>query len=273
VPDFRDRAAAIAADRQLGASELAGALLPVAAEAIEHGRDAVIETARIVCAGQPAMAPLWNVCAAALAEFASPGRFERVRAELERAPRALERAAALALRDAFAGDRPRVLTLSYSASVARTLITLAPQSAFTVVCAESLPGREGKRLHDALVGAGIKSELVLDSTLTTYLSPDAAVVVGADAVASRHWTNRAGTFGLSAAAWFSGVPVYLVVSRDKAQAAALADRMAAPPLFERTPIDLATLVLTDAGPVAPDQVGRFTERYSTDIAELLLLIR
>ena len=69
------------------------------------------------------MAPLWNASAGAVAEFdRHQGRFQRMRAELERAPAALARAATSALHQALAGeDQPQVLTLSYSSSVAAAL--------------------------------------------------------------------------------------------------------------------------------------------------------
>src|SRR5687767_3613614 len=90
------RATAVAADRDAGASELLARLLPLLEEAIAAGPDQTIAVARIVCATQPAMASLWHACAAAVAEIAQPGSFARRRAELERAPRALVRAASAA---------------------------------------------------------------------------------------------------------------------------------------------------------------------------------
>jgi translation initiation factor 2B subunit (eIF-2B alpha/beta/delta family) len=107
-----------------------------------------------------------------------------------------------------------------------------------------------------------------DALLTTYLPSAAAVVVGADAVSAHHWTNKSGTFGLAAAAWFSGVPVYVVASRDKAEAEELGAEMRLPRLFEHTPAQLATLFLTDGGPVPPDQLAAVTQRFAADLRRL-----
>jgi ribose 1,5-bisphosphate isomerase len=269
VRPILERAEVIAGDRTRGASELAAELLPVLEAAQRAGRDTMVEVVRCVCRGQPAMAVLWNICAAVVADMVAPGRFARVRAEVERAPDALARAATSALNDALVGvPAPRILTLSYSRSVARTLTVLRSTHQLDVICGESLPAREGLRLADELVAAGIVCELVIDSALTTYLPEADAVVVGADAVAARHWTNKAGTFGLAAAAWFAGVPVYVVVSRDKAEAASLTSRITVPRLFEHIPSELATLFLTDAGPIAPESLSALTERFASDLDQL-----
>src|SRR5688572_27286127 len=88
-----DRAQQIAEDRDSGASALAARLLPLLAEAIQAGEAVTLDVARVICSGQPAMAPLWNACAAAVAEHHTPDTFARVRAQMERAPTALTRAA------------------------------------------------------------------------------------------------------------------------------------------------------------------------------------
>ena len=247
--------------------------MPVLEESVGAGRQATIEVARIVCEGQPAMASLWNICAAALADFSHPGRFARRRGEFVRAPDALTRAATSAMRDALRDvARPRLLTLSHSGSVSRTLISLASTHSIDVVCAESVPGGEGAVLCEILRGAGVSAEFVPDATITTYLGSATAVIVGADAVASAEWTNKAGSYGLAAAAWFSGVPVFVVASRDKSTADDLSRRLSVTRLFERTPAQLVTQFLTDVGPVPPDGLAPFANRYSEDVKHLLTVL-
>src|SRR5687768_6299987 len=58
------RAQQIAEDRDSGASALAARLLPLLAEAIQAGEAVTLDIVRVICSGQPAMAPLWNACAA-----------------------------------------------------------------------------------------------------------------------------------------------------------------------------------------------------------------
>lgn len=268
--DFRERAEAIASDRVRGASALVAELLPLLDMTRAEGEDATIEVARCVCEGQRAMAPLWNVCATALADFADPGRWAARRAEIDRAPRALVRAAAAALGDALQGvARAQIVCVSHSGSVERALVALAATHNVDVICSESLPGGEGVGFADRLRRADMSATVVADALVTTYLSTASAVVVGADAVSTRAWTNKAGTYGLAAAAWFSGVPVYVVASRDKAESELLTPHLQVPRLFERTPLQLATLLLTETGPIPPDAASGFTERFRTDLPFLL----
>ena len=267
-----DRAARIAADRERGASTLLAELLPILDEAVATGRDATIAVSRTVCLGQPAMASLWKICAAALADFVHPGLYAARRAEFARAPRALSRAASAALRDALAGGEERrrtLLTLSNSGSVAAALTAVSADLEIEVVCGESLPGGEGAAMREQLRAQGICAELVPDALLTTYLPVASAVVVGADAVEIAAWTNKAGTFGIAAAAWFSGVPVYVICSRDKAASPELAARLTPSGVFERTPSELATLFLTEAGPISPDGLSNLVARHADDLPHLL----
>jgi ribose 1,5-bisphosphate isomerase len=284
-----DRVRAIADDRDAGASELLARLLPVLSEALVAGHDAVAAVARVICAGQPAMPPLWNACGAALADARDPGRFARMRAELERSPRALVRAASRTLRDLLDSEQARrVLTLSYSGSVAAVVAEVAASLSIEVVCGEGRPRFEGRRMAETVARAGGRATLTTDAGLTAYLPRASAVIVGADAVSASTWINKAGTLGLAAAASLTGVPVFVVSGREKAWAAALSDRWSprsgrpeevwreAPPgiavanhLFERIPTELATQWLTDAGPISPSDFGGVTERYAAESRELI----
>ena len=140
-------------------------------------------------------------------------------------------------------------------------------------------------------GPGIDVTLTPDAALTSFLPDAAAVVVGADAIADTCWINKAGTFGLAAAAAHSGVPVYVVASRDKTMPAELAGRwrlLDAPAdevwpdapehvgvvnrYFEPTPNGLATLFLTDAGPIAPEDIAKLIHGSSAAITRLQALL-
>jgi translation initiation factor 2B subunit (eIF-2B alpha/beta/delta family) len=283
------RATALAADRDAGASEVLARLLPLLEEAIVAGPDQTLAVARIVCAAQPAMAPLWHACAAAAAEITQPGRFARRRAELERAPRALARAASAALRDLLTGERtPLLLTVSFSASVAQTLAAVARTQSFQVACGEGRPRFEGRRLARDLHTSGIDVTLVVDAAVTALLPQATAVVVGADAISADRWINKIGTFGLAAAAASSGVAVYVIASRDKFVPRALEPHIRLPlnpadeiwpdgPLeihrrniyFEATPSDLATLYLSDGGAISYANLPEAVERGAQDIQSLL----
>jgi translation initiation factor 2B subunit (eIF-2B alpha/beta/delta family) len=273
VHDLRARARAIADDRLRGAAAIVEDLLPVLDAALAEGQDATIDVARIVCRGQPAMAPIWNLCGAAIADFSVPGRYQQRRAEVARAPRALLRVAAVAVADAVdTTDRRHattLLTVSYSSSVAAVLTAVAARHSIRVVCAESLPGGEGVALSGHLAATGVVAEVVPDAMVARHLDVAAGVVVGADAIAAHDWTNKVGTYGICAAAWFSGVPVFVVASRDKLACAALRARMSLPDVFEWVPAQLATVFLTDAGQLHPGDVAAAAERHASDVASLL----
>jgi translation initiation factor 2B subunit (eIF-2B alpha/beta/delta family) len=290
MPSLAERAAAIAGDRERGASALAAELTLVLDAALRAGRENTIAVARVVCAGQPAMASLWNLCAAAVAEFDEPGQYDRRRQEVERAPQALVRVSVAWLRDAledvavrmaaFRSQSPvegartgdgvaRVLTVSFSGSVARTLAALADQRPLDVVCAESLPGGEGAQLVHVLTSAGVSARAVPDASMASHLPTASAVIVGADAVSSHDWTNKVGTLALAAAAGVLHRPVYVIASRDKAASDALDHRLDTSIPFERTPAHLATAFLTDVGVLQPDDLPAFASRSAADISRLL----
>ena len=286
-PDLTTRAVAIAEDRDAGAGELLQRLLLLLADALRSGATAALEVSRIVCAGQPAMAPLWHACAAAVVDEEEPGAFERARRELARAPLTLARAASLALRDLLQdAPAPAVVTVSYSSSVIRALLDASMP--IHIVCGEGRPRFEGRRTALALAERGLAVTLMTDAALTTCLATSAAVIVGADAVASEFWINKVGTHGLAAAAYRRGVPVYVVASREKGMPDAVARRWrqssgplaevwpgADPrvrldnPYFEATPVELATLFLTDVGVVSPESARTLANRGTAAIERLL----
>jgi translation initiation factor 2B subunit (eIF-2B alpha/beta/delta family) len=282
----------IGRDRDAGASQLLARLLPILADAVTKGEAATMNVARVICEGQPAMASLWNACAAAVMQHSAPGRFTRVRAEMERAPAALIRAASVAMLDALQGTvSPHIVTISYSGSVAGVLAAVAGRQSFALTCGEGRPRFEGRRMAQALA-AHVPTTLTTDAALTSVLQPSTIVVVGADAISAHHWSNKVGTRGLVAAAAAGGIPVYVAATRDKVQSQMLAERWTsstgpaveiwdqAPPgvslynpYFERIPVEFATLFLTDAGPISPADLPGICERYAPDIANLIHRLR
>jgi hypothetical protein len=283
------RAAAIAGDHDAGASELLSRLLVVLDDAVRAGGSAPLDVARAVLEGQRAMAPLWHACAAAVADGAYPGSLARAHAEMTRAPHALARAASIALRDLLVDERaPLVLTISYSSSVVRVLRELAASTTVRVVCGEGRPRFEGRRLATDLAQSGIEATLVVDAALTSVLSEASCVVMGADAVFADRWINKVGSFGLAAAASLAGVPAYVIAARDKFLPAALVPFVTLPPqdsgevwpdrppdvlvrnpYFEAVPAELATLFLTDVGPLAPSDLVSAADRRGRELSLLL----
>lgn len=290
--DLAQRARQIASDRDAGASEILAAVLPVLDETVKAGPDLARPVVSAILESQPGMASLWNACAAVAADLQTSGIFDRTRAEMARAPAALRRTSAIALADLCLGVRqPRFLTLSYSSAVRQALSDLAQVRSIEVVCAESRPRLEGRRLARKLADAGARVTLVTDAAIATALENATGVIVGADAVTPRDWINKVGTRGLAAAATTTGTPVVVLTAQDKFVPPALEARLQlvggpagevwadAPPelgllnpVFEATPLTLASLMVTDRGTMAPSAVRDAAGRWQPAALALLNLI-
>jgi hypothetical protein len=263
--ELERRIARIAADRGSGASEILDEVILVLGDALAAGAPMDL-VAGAMCRAQPSMAPVWNAALEALASVRAPGRFERFAQRVARAPAALTRFAV----EFFSGDaapRPlRLVTLSFSRSVATVLEALLRTHPLHVACSEGRPALEGQRLAARLASSGIAVTCFGDAAIGHGLPSADAVLVGADAVAPEWFLNKSGTRMLAAAAAQQGLPVYVVATRDKFVGDAVAARIVVTegtpmevwetppervtvrnPYFERTPLDLVANVITDLG--------------------------
>jgi translation initiation factor 2B subunit (eIF-2B alpha/beta/delta family) len=319
VDSLVERARAIASDRDSGASEIVRALLPVLEQASADGADAVRAVVRVACAAQPSMASLWNACAAAAADIESPGRLARFGQELMRQQRSIVRVAGEAIADLIAAPHkgvpstilresafaktPRIVTWSYSGTVAAVLTDVArlrvasasqALGGLTVVCAEGRPRFEGRRMAAALAGSGARIVLTTDAAATAAVEHAHAVVVGADAVLADRWINKVGTRALATMAASTGCPLVVVATREKAVPPSLEGRVVESPqlpqetaevwsdpptgieiasrVFESTPADLATWFATDAGLLTSSDLPNLVGRYESDGRALLRIL-
>jgi translation initiation factor 2B subunit (eIF-2B alpha/beta/delta family) len=278
--------AALAANNTSGASELLREALDILTTARAAGVD-MPDVARAVREAQPTMASLWNAAAAALSP--DPERLNVFAQHVRRAPAALARYAAAHFADPDAGgffrlkaeatknqvrgfrlqaedQQFRVITLSYSSSVVIVLKAIAATRRVHVSCSESRPALEGRQLATDLAAAGMAVTCYSDAAIADALDTADAVVVGADAVASSWFLNKAGTRMLAAVALYQSVPVYVVATRDKFVDDAVAGQLGERPVdprevwdsppegvrvhnayFEATPLDLVTSVISDIG--------------------------
>ena len=288
MSDFDQRIALLASDRESGASEIVDEAVAILRDALQART--VLAVARALCRAQPTMAPIWNASLAALEAVEAPERFEEFAARVARAPRALTRFAIEHL--ALGGDaaRPlRLVTLSFSRSVAVVLETLAEERAVRVACSEARPALEGRRLAARLSGAGVPVTCFSDAAVAQALASADAVLVGADAVASEWFLNKSGTRMLATTASQQGVPLYVVASRDKfvghALSAHIRGKEGAPeeiweapptgvtvrnPYFEPTPAHLITAVMSDVGLLTPAMLADACEASAARIPPDLL---
>lgn len=281
--DVASRIARLASDRESGASEILDEALAILRDALSAGGDVAAVAGRL-CGAQPSMASIWNAAVAALASGPDLERFNRFALRVARAPEALARFAV----ECFAtGDRVaplRLVTLSFSRTVAAALEAIARTRPLNVACSESRPALEGRRLAARLAAARIPVAFFSDAAVGHALGGADAVLVGADAVTPDWFLNKSGTRMLSAAAAQQAVPVHVIASRDKFLGHALASRLelregtageiwdGAPagvivrnPYFESTPLDLVTSLITDAGVLGVGMVGDVCEALEREI--------
>ena len=299
MDDLSNLIAAIAADRVSAASEILHRAIGVLRAAMSRPGAERLPIAQALCRAQPAMASIWNAAIAALENETHPGTFDRFVQRVARAPSALTRFARQVFSEPATShrrDKPlSLVTVSNSASVRHVIEDLAGTERLRVACAEGRPALEGRRMAEASARAGVPVTLFSDAAISEALSTSDAVLVGADAVASDWFMNKVGTRMLAATAAPLGVSVYVIASRDKFCAPALAPHVIARdgaadeiwdapapgvvvcnPYFERVPLDSVLAVITDGGIMSPADAAAFCDSLETParaeiVGQLLLL--
>ena len=231
-------------------------------------------------AAQPAMGSLLTVVEIAFraAEQAvTPGEGARaVERSLERflrdQPRAL--AGAMARLPHLLPRRATCLTLSSSEAVFGALVAAHGRGRLAaVIVAESRPGCEGVATARRLAAARIPVRLVVDALAPAAVRDADAVVVGADAITSTAVWNKCGTFAVALAARAARRPLLVVTAEDRLLPTPLARLLRLPDaepaavlrrpprgvvvvnrLFECTPLDLTSRVVTESGVWTPSAV-------------------
>ena len=283
--------AAIAADREHGASWLArsGAGLLAEASAPEGTRDPgrrldqLHAAARRLIAARPSMAAvantaarIWLAATDAQGAGASEGEaLAALHAEAthlaalwEDAARAIGNAATPAL------SSGTLYTHSRSGTVERVLARLAAERATAgqpaaIVVSASYPGFEGRAAAAGLAQAGWSVTLVADAACGIFVSETAAVVCGADSVlADGRVVNKVGTYPLALVARAASVPFYVLCETLKIAApgfplalermppaeilpAPIAGVTALNPYFDITPAADVTAIFTERGRLTP----------------------
>ena len=269
-PEIAQEIASIAEDRTSGATALVLRGIAALQRAGRHP-EVLRQAALALCEAQPSMAGFRT--AAALALTGDGGRqLERLAERIRRVPAAVARVAIPIIRLRRAtGSAVRLVTCSRSAVVEHTLLALARSDRIEVCCAESQPGREGTALAGSLAGAAVPVILFTDAGIGTAVRGADAVVLGADALSSTGFINKAGSAQLAALARASAVPVLVLAGREKVLPERVfaslrvpdgpPDEVVAPegvavrnPYFEVVPAEFASQVICDAAAVPPDSV-------------------
>lgn len=153
-------------------------------------------------------------------------------------------------------------THSASATVREALLHTPPKR---VICTVSEPVGEGRAFTDGLRAEGLDVELVADEDAPAAIADATLLLFGADTV-FRDGTlcNKVGTTALAQAAAEHGKPVIVAAEIFKLAPMDGADAPEPSPaereLFELTPPDLITLVVTEEGESAPADIGHLVDR-------------
>ena len=174
-----------------------------------------------------------------------------------------ERAAvsiAVQLRDRLA-DKV-VMTHSASATVREALLYASPKRA---ICTVSEPVGEGRAFADDLRTEGLDVELVDDVDGPKALAEADLFLLGADTVfRCGNLCNKIGTTALAEAAQKQGVPTIVACEIVKLApidvASAPEQSEAERTLFEMTPPELLSEIVTEEGSVTPDEVDALIDR-------------
>jgi translation initiation factor 2B subunit (eIF-2B alpha/beta/delta family)/uncharacterized protein with PIN domain len=252
---------AIREDREHGASALrrkAVELLLALAREDDLAGD-VSEAAALLAAAQPDM-PSIAALARKAAGCRTPEELEQLAgAELTRLDRAME--AVVRHAAALIGDRVTVLTHSHSETVEQALVAARRSGrSFRVLVTESLPLGEGRELAQALTRAEVDATVVADAAVYRAMPEVDLVFTGADAVTPAGVVNKVGTALIALAARAHRRRMYAVCTSDKLTAAAREPGE----LYDLTPLDLFTGIVTEEGKIAP---AALRGRFERDAAE------
>ncbi len=159
---------------------------------------------------------------------------------------------------------------------------------FEVVCTETRPRLQGRITARSLVEAGVHTTLIADSAAESFAIsrgsvPVDAVFIGCDQItAEGHTINKIGSWGIAAAVYYAGKPLYVVSPLLKIDPTSFFESVKievreskelwedAPkglhmynPAFEIVDKTLITGYLTEFGMVLPDNIGSLAkEHYS-----------
>lgn len=225
----------------------------------------LLEAGRRLAHARPAMGAITHavgrlVASAYSASHLSPEDLRRlVSEEAEALIAGRDRAAAsIAIHLAPSLGGANVLTHSASATVREAVVHTPPARLY---CTVSGPSEEGRDLAEDLRGEGLAVEIVEDSDLERVLDSASLLLVGADTVYDDGSVkNKIGTRPLSEAARRLGIRTVVACELLKLSPVAPPGLEDEPELRDTTPPELIDEIVTEEGPLPPDQIGSLIER-------------
>ncbi len=252
------------------------------AESAEELRELLGRLARGILDAQPAMAPLVALGRSVLAAVEESDTVEGTRERAREAAGAfrerLQREAEGVAREAarLLDEGATILTLSYSSTVLAALDRQAGGRASTVICLESRPMQEGRRLAERLASRRTRVLFAVDAAAWRLSLGADVVLLGADSVGDGGVVNKIGSCAVVHAARSRDVPVHVLAGTSKLlppgfpqptdDARPGEEVWKAPPgvrvwnrYFEAVPVERVTSIVTEEGPVEPGAVGALRE--------------
>jgi len=266
----------LTADREHGASWMARrtveTLLEVAEPPFSTSAelfDTLVEAGRRLAESRPGVGAIAGAAGRVLAaanahRFLEPDELRRlVEEEAQSILHGRERAAAsIAVQLQGRLEGKTVMTHSASATVREALVHTPPAKA---ICTVSEPVGEGRAFADELRAEGLNVDLVDDAGGPAALEGTDMFLIGADTVfRCGMLCNKIGTTALAEAAQKRGVPTIVACEIIKLApidvASAPEQSEAERSLFEMTPPELLTEIVTEEGAVTPDEVSALVDR-------------
>lgn len=236
-------------------------------------RDVIQRLVLRILDAQPAMAPLVALARDVLRSADLENDLGPARGAVARAAEAfrekIERSGGVVARRSRR-HLPRhgtVVTLSCSSSV-REALTAAADRQLRVVCLESRPMSEGRKLARALAETGIEVVVAVDAAAAHFVDRSDVVLMGADSVGDQGIVNKIGSRALAALAYRAGKPVVVTADTTKLLPpdfpqsvdddrppeevwGAPGDATVWNRYFEHVPTALVSVVVTEEGELSP----------------------
>ncbi|MDX1494365.1 MAG: hypothetical protein R3253_09920 [Longimicrobiales bacterium] len=228
-PDFDSLVEPLRADNISGASELSGvaadvirrAAVRLKAGSVDELRWGLGQVCQEVLDAQPSMAPLVTLVRLVLAAVEGASAVEDARLAAANAAEAFGRGSDDRVRAVVAAAAEvlppggTVATLSSSGTVQALLSSEAGPRGIRVICFESRPMREGRRLAETLAGKGVEVTFAVDAAMDA-LGPECdAILLGTDSVGDQGVVNKIGSVSLARSGRAAGVPVYVLADETK----------------------------------------------------------
>lgn len=185
-------------------------------------KDNLVETAKAVIKAQPAMAPLFhlgnNVLIAVQDAKTAAELAQKTDDALEKFEKQLCESASVIADHTIDLIPPGELVFAYSFSstvVTSLMNARAQRKFFRVVCSESRPSLEGRKLASMLAQAGVEVIHTFDSAMGLVLPNCRVAFMGCDAVANPGIVNKVGSWLLALACRELGIPIYALAGTEK----------------------------------------------------------